>query len=134
MTNEQLNAMLYEKMAEEQSRFKKWLVSRKPEEILDHAYEFTMRESILMEMEEIDLPSKQAEGLLALPDPLAVIYKDFQKLDAVEMDVIRDCIEKRAESEAIHQNKKRQSIRAQLQSGKPEQPNSKAAKKHEQEH
>ena len=122
MTNEQLNAMLYEKMAGEQKKFKSWLVKQKPEDILDHAYEYTARESIVMEMEQLDLPSAQARSLLNLPDTLSVIYKDFQKLDAVEMDAIRDCIERRAESELIHsREQQRPSIREQLKAAASEQ-------------
>ena len=121
MTNEQLNAMLYEKVAEEQKNFKGWLVKQKPEDILDHAYEYTSRESIVMELENIDLPSTQAKSLLALPDTLGVLYKDFQKLDAVETDAIRDCIERRAESEAVHAREKRPSIRQQLKEAISEQ-------------
>ena len=121
MTNEQLNAMLYEKMAGEQKKFKSWLVKQKPEDILDHAYEYTSRESIVMEMEHLDLPSAQARSLLNLPDTLSVIYKDFQKLDAVETDAIRDCIERRAESELIHSREQRPSIREQLKAAASEQ-------------
>ena len=121
MTNEQLNAMLYEKVAEEQKNFKGWLAKQKPEDILDHAYEYTSRESIVMELENIDLPSAQAKSLLALPDTLGVLYKDFQKLDAVETDAIRDCIERRAESEAVHARGKRPSIRQQLKEAISEQ-------------
>ena len=121
MTNEQLNAMLYEKVAEEQKNFKGWLVKQKPEDILDHAYEYTSRESIVMELENIDLPSAQAKSLLALPDTLGVLYKDFRKLDAVETDAILGCIERRAESEAIHASGKRPSIRQQLKEAISEQ-------------
>ena len=80
MTNEQLNTALYEKMAAEQAAFRDWLLKQKPQDILDHAYEYSMRENIVMEMEELNLPSKMARKLLALPDPVAVVYHDFQKI------------------------------------------------------
>ena len=133
MTNEQLNAMLYEKVAEEQKNFKGWLVKQKPEDILDHAYEFASRESIVMEFENIDLPSVQAKSLLALPDTLGVLYKDFQKLDAVETDAILGCIERRAESEAIHARGKRPSIRQQLKEAVSEQARKTAPRSKEPE-
>ena len=133
MTNEQLNAMLYEKVAEEQKNFKGWLVKQKPEDILDHAYEYTSRESIVMELENIDLPSAQAKSLLALPDTLGVLYKDFRKLDAVETDAIRDCIERRAESEATHARGKRPSIRQQLKEAVSEQARKTVPRSQEQE-
>ena len=133
MTNEQLNAMLYEKVAEEQKNFKGWLVKQKPEDILDHAYEYTSRESIVMELENIDLPSAQAKSLLALPDTLGVLYEDFRKLDAVETDAILGCIERRAESEAIHARGKRPSIRQQLKEAVSEQARKTAPRSKEPE-
>ena len=55
-----------------------------------------MRENIVMEMEELNLPSKMARKLLDLPDPVAVVYHDFDKIGTDEMYVIRSCIEDRA--------------------------------------
>ena len=55
--NTDKNTALYEKMAVEQDKFRDWLKSQPPEEILNHAYEYTVREDILMAMEELDLTS-----------------------------------------------------------------------------
>ena len=46
MTNEELNTALYEKMFAEQQRYREWLLSQPPDEILNHCYEFTVREDI----------------------------------------------------------------------------------------
>ena len=46
MTNEELNTALYEKMFAEQQRYREWLLSQPPDEILNHCYEFTVREAI----------------------------------------------------------------------------------------
>ena len=51
MTNEELNTRLYEKMFAEQEQFRDWLLSQPPAEILNHAYEYTVREDILMSLE-----------------------------------------------------------------------------------
>jgi len=51
MTNEELNTALYEKMFAEQETYRAWLLSQPPEEILNHAYEYTVREDILMSLE-----------------------------------------------------------------------------------
>lgn len=48
------NALLYDKMKAEQDKYKDWLLSQPPEEILNHTYEYTMREDIVMCMEEMD--------------------------------------------------------------------------------
>ena len=114
MTNEQLNTALYEKMAAEQAAYRDWLLKQKPEDILDHTYEYSMRENIVMEMEELNLPSKMARKLLDLPDPVAVVYHDFDKIGTDEMDVIRSCIEDRAKKEVEKGQNRRPSIREQL--------------------
>ena len=64
MTNEELNTRLYEKMFAEQEQFRDWLLSQPPAEILNHAYEYTMREDILMSLEYNDLEDSQARALL----------------------------------------------------------------------
>ena len=50
--NQDLTTALYEAMAKEQANFRDWLVKQPPEEILNHTYEYTVREDILMAMEE----------------------------------------------------------------------------------
>ena len=67
-----------------------------PEEILHHTYEYTIREDIVMAMEELELTDAQAEALLESPSPLADVYRYFDKLETGYMDVIRDSIESRA--------------------------------------
>ena len=75
--NTDKNTALYEKMAAEQDKFRDWLKSQPPEEILKHTYEYTVRKDILMAMEELDLPQSRAAALLASPSPLADVYKEF---------------------------------------------------------
>ena len=96
--NTDQNTALYEKMAAEQDKFRDWLKSQPPEEILNHAYEYTVREDILMAMEELDLPQSRATALLASPSPLADVYKEFADRETSYMDVVRDSIEQRAEA------------------------------------
>ena len=84
---------LYEKMATEQDKFRDWLKSQSPAEVLNHAYEYTVREDIVMAMEELELPEAQAAALLASPSPLADVYKEFADRETSYMDVIRDSIE-----------------------------------------
>ena len=54
MTNEELNTALYEKMFAEQQRYREWLLSQPPDEILNHCYEFTVREDIVLALEYHD--------------------------------------------------------------------------------
>ena len=46
MNIKDLNTALYEKMATEQEKYRDWLKSQPPEEVLNHAYEYTIREDI----------------------------------------------------------------------------------------
>ena len=96
--NTDKNTALYEKMAAEQDKFRDWLKSQPPEEILKHTYEYTVREDILMAMEELDLPQSRAAALLASPSPLADVYKEFADRETSYMDVVRDSIEQRADA------------------------------------
>ncbi len=97
MNREELNTALYEKMAAEQNAFRDWLKSQGAEVVLDHAYEYSMREDIVMAMEELDLPAEQAEALLKSSSPLADVYKAWEKTETNHMDDVRDVIENRAD-------------------------------------
>ena len=59
------NTALFEKMSDEQDKFRDWLKSQPPEEILHHTYEYTVREDIVMAMEQLELTDAQAQALLA---------------------------------------------------------------------
>ena len=47
MNETDYNARLYEKMKAEQDKYRDWLVRQEPSEILNHTYEYTMREDIV---------------------------------------------------------------------------------------
>ena len=98
MTQEQLNTALYQKMFAEQEKYKAWLLSLSPEEILNHAYEYTSREDILLSLEENDLTRAQATALLKSPGPLADIFKDWEKRETGHMADIWETVEARADT------------------------------------
>ena len=62
MTVEECNTALYKKLFESQEQFRGWLLSQPPEEILNHAYEYTMREDILLSLEYNDLTAPASPG------------------------------------------------------------------------
>ena len=97
MDAEKLTTALFEKMKAEQDSYRAWLVAQPPESILSHAYEYSVREDILMALEDRDLTAPQAGALLASPAPLADLYKDWCKQETGYMDNIRDTIESRAD-------------------------------------
>ena len=86
MNTNNLNTALYEKMATEQEKYRDWLKSQPPEEILHHTYEYTVREDIVMAMEQLELTDAQAQALLDSPSPLADVYRYFEKLETVRGD------------------------------------------------
>ena len=98
MTNEECNTALYQKMFAEQEAFRDWLKSQSPEEILNHAYEYTIREDILLSLEYHDLSDAQADALMKSPNPLADVFQDFEKRETDHMETIWDCLESRADT------------------------------------
>lgn len=106
MTERDYNSELYEKMKAEQGEYRSWLLSQKPSEILGHAFEYTMREDIVMAMEELELSPKRAKALLKSPCPLADVYKEFRDHETEHMDTIRNSIESRAD-QVIKREKER---------------------------
>lgn len=97
MTNEEWNGEVYQRMAEEQEAFRQWLLSQKPEVVLDHCYEYAVREDIVMAMEEHDLSDRQCKALLRSRTPLADVFKTWQTWETGHMDDIRACLESRAD-------------------------------------
>lgn len=111
MTNEQLNTALYEKMFAEQEAYREWLMTQPPEEILNHTYEYTVREDILMSLEYHDLPDAQAKAMLKSHSPLADVFKDWENKETGYMEDIWQTVEDRAKAEVAKQQKKEEKER-----------------------
>lgn len=92
-----LQEQLCEKMRVEQSAYCLWLTAQPPEEILNHAYEYSVREDIILATEEMNLTPAQVRALLKSPAPLADVYKDFSKLETDYMSIVAQCVEDRAD-------------------------------------
>lgn len=106
MNNTDYNARLYEKMKAEQDRYRDWLLHQEPAEILNHTYEYTMREDIVMCMEELELEPEKAKALLRSPCPLNDVFDEFKDREVEHMDTIRDSIETEADKSLQRQEKK----------------------------
>lgn len=98
--NEALQQSLYDKLSREQDKYRDWLKGQPPEEILHHSYEYTVREDILMSMEELTLSEAETRALLLSPSPMAILYDKFSDLETGYMDTIRDSVEATARDEA----------------------------------
>ena len=96
MTPKEMNTQLHEKLAAEQAKYRDWLMGQPPEEILNHAYEYAIREDILAAAELMDMPQAQAAALLAVPSPMAAIYGEWKDRESPDLDPLLDCISDRA--------------------------------------
>ena len=96
MTSEEMHTALYEKFRAEQNNYRAWLLKQTPEEILHHSYEYTVREDIVMTMEDIELCPEQAAALLWKGTTLSAIFKDFTKVETGYMDIISETVENKA--------------------------------------
>ena len=98
MANPELLTKLYQRMSAEQEQYRNWLLGQPPGVILDHAAEYTIREDIVMEMEELELTDAQTKALLKSKTPLADVYKEWNKTETHHMEDLRDVIEARADA------------------------------------
>ena len=111
MTNEELNTRLYEKMFAEQEQFRDWLLSQPAAEILNHAYEYTVREDILMSLEYDDLEDSQARALLKSGKPLKQIFERWENQETSYMDTVWDTVQEQARAAEAKQKAKAQKER-----------------------
>ena len=107
---EELNSELYNRMFEEQEHYRNWLLSLPPEEILFHAFSYSVREDILMTQEENNFSIEKCKALLESPTPLADMKRAYDKTETNYMDDIRSIMEKHA-NDVIKENKKKNSDR-----------------------
>ena len=96
MTGEELQTELFQQMTAAQAKYRAWLLTQPPNVILDHACAYTVREDILMEIAVLKLPEAQVKVLLKSNNPLADIYKEWNKTETHHMEDLRDVIEARA--------------------------------------
>ena len=85
-------------MATEQKKFHEWLLTQPPNVILDHAYEYSIKEDMMVEMEVLELPEAQTRALLKSRTPLADVYQEWSKTETHHMEDLRDVIEARADA------------------------------------
>ena len=87
-----MNTALYDKLFAEQDAYRGWLLSQPPEEILKHAYEYTVREDILLTFENKDVDDDQGRVLMALEDTLSEIFKTFEHRETNYMNIVSDSV------------------------------------------
>lgn len=85
-------------MFAEQERYRQHLLTLPPEEILNSAYEYTIREDILLSLEDNDLTDKQCRALLKSPCTLSDVFQAWEKYGSSHMDELWSVIEDRADT------------------------------------
>lgn len=107
---DELNSELYNRMFEEQEHYRNWFLSLPPEEILFHAFSYSVREDILMTQEENNFSIEKCKALLESPTPLADMKRAYDKTETNYMDDIRNVMENYAD-DTLRENKKKISER-----------------------
>jgi len=93
MNNEELNTALYKKMFAEQKAYKVWLLVQPAEELLRNAYEYVMREDILLSLENNDLSDRYATILLKMDKPLAAVFNKLEHTESPHMEHVWECVQ-----------------------------------------
>ena len=104
---------IYAKVHAEQSAFVDWLQQQPPNVILDHAYEYAMREDILLSMEHFILTEEQVAALMVLDKHLAALCDAYINSENSHMEQVWDSVEQFANDEINRQLEaklKRQSV------------------------
>lgn len=97
---EQLEA----KMTEEFNTYRAWLLSQLPEEILNHAYEYSTKQDILLNVADAGLSPAQIETMLRSPCPLEDAYKEASYADMSDYNsFLSFCLAERADAEIAKQ-------------------------------
>lgn len=78
-----LMSNLYEKVSKEQEQYESWLLNQKPSVILDHSYDYVVREDIVAVIGDGDfvLGNSQAMALLSFPDTLSYLQNEYERSD-----------------------------------------------------
>ncbi len=96
MTNEEMHAALCEKLSAEQGYYRAWLLTQPPEEILRHAYEYSVREGIVTMMKNAALAPEQTAALLWAGTTLSDFVKDLAQVETGCLDALRGTVENKA--------------------------------------
>lgn len=95
MQQQPLFSTLYERLLAEQRYWTAGLVTQTPTVILHHAYEYSLREDLLLALEQRPLSDENAKLLLQSAHPLADLFAAFEQLENDHMDQVRTAIDYR---------------------------------------
>ena len=95
-TAEELNEELYKKARAEFEAHKNSLLAMSPEQILEHAYDYAIREDIVLALEYFDLHARQAQALLKADNVLDAVLEKWEGWKNNYMESIQEAIECKA--------------------------------------
>lgn len=93
MTKKDYNALLYDKMKAELDKFIAELKTKSPEQIIELAYELTIKEDLLSIFENTDFSQEEAKALYSQKYPLDSLYQEWLSNDLTYMDQLRETVD-----------------------------------------
>lgn len=92
------------KMTEEFNAYRSWLLQQPPEEILNHAYEYSTKQDIMLNVADAGLSPAQIETMLRSPCPLEDVFKEASYSDMSDYNsFLSFCLAERADAEIAKQ-------------------------------
>lgn len=92
------------KMTDEFNTYRAWLLQQPPEEILKHAYEYSVKQDIILNVADADLSPTQLETMLRSPCPLEDVFKKASYSDMSDYNsFLSFCLAERADAEIAKQ-------------------------------
>lgn len=88
MKTEELRKKLFTKIENELEEFKRKLMQSIPEEIIDRAYELTVKDEIVGQIKEMNLEDIELKALIKEKDLLSECYEDWINADGRLGEVI----------------------------------------------
>lgn len=111
-SKEELKQKLIEKLDKELRKYKGYLRQKSPDEIIESAYQMTVKTLIIGEMSEKNLDYYELKALIKQKDLLAEFYEDWRNSDgrlgeniSYEMDNSIKIIVDRAVAEKVKNNR-----------------------------
>lgn len=98
MNHDDPSVALYEKMRAELEKYRAHLMTLTPAEILNHTYEYTIKQDIVECAENDVFDDYVVRTLLRSPCPLEDVFKEYNTRDTQHMDILRDCFEAEAKA------------------------------------
>lgn len=107
MSETDYNELLYEKVQAEYDAFIEELKQMTPEQVIDKAYEKTIKEDLVTEIQHRSLEQSEAKALYREKYPLDRMYREWLDTDVSYMDLLKDSIDDTAKK-AVKERREKQ--------------------------